>query len=823
MADDYLIDETEYSNGKDEEDPILVAQRYLNIFHQIHIFNANKKAEFDQALLSMPEKIKGLMPTIPGGRVLLEHIKELEENQGISSGETSELIAKNIEEEKKSIDNLKPHSASGSGELTLSSDFAESLATSLASALQSNNVASSGNGMSELASMLNKSFNAYTASMQNLTAHLIQRNTASPVQSQVLSAVTPATQQNLQNNNSTTVNNINFDTSYLNAITQALKENDNNRHEDMMQIVSALNKNLSMSGLSPLSNPAVSTVPTTTTNSVSEISTIALANSITEALKENNSQQMETIKAFGELLVQAFTQSQQELAQTLAQSTPRHTVKVVVSQDVDVEDQTNTASSPKTPNTPTALNMVGAQTQTKPESKKEKNNILKNFSDKINETTSKLTKNISQQVNNKAPQESLLNKINKSLNKINELKKQSSDNNSQNKLNTDKKIELKSQSKPEPKVEPKPQPQPKPEPKVEPKPQPQSKPEPKVEPKPQPQSKPEPKVEPKPQPQPKPEPKVEPKPQPQPKPEPKVEPKPQPQPKPEPKVEPKPQPQPKPEPKVEPKPQPQSKPEPKTQFFNDVEKPSLSKSEKTLNIDDILADIPVESDFNLDDTPDIFSDNSFSAAPKEETPAETNAPFIPSETEENGLSNSDDVNMAPKPQLHSYENALLKIKNALSSDDNVSLNHLDVKPVSLNGNEDKYSLSPQDPPVSSPFAKEKNDSQNTTNVSETSQNDEWEYVDENGNPVNNDDGEWEYVDENGNPVNGDDGEWEYVDENGNPVNNDDGEWEYVDENGNPVNSDDGEWEYVDENGNPVNSDDGEWEYVDENGNPLPSK
>ena len=161
--------------------------------------------------------------------------------------------------------------------------------------------------------------------------------------------------------------------------------------------------------------------------------------------------------------------------------------------------------------------------------------------------------------------------------------------------------------------------------------------------------------------------------------------------------------------------------------------------------------------------------------------------------------------MAPKPQLHSYENALLKIKNALSSDDNVSLNHLDVKPVSLNGNEDKYSLSPQDPPVSSPFAKEKNDSQNTTNVSATSQNDEWEYVDENGNPVNNDDGEWEYVDENGNPVNNDDGEWEYVDENGNPVNGDDGEWEYVDENGNPVNGDDGEWEYVDENGNPLPS------------------
>ncbi len=189
MADDYLIDETEYSNGKDEEDPILVAQRYLNIFHQIHIFNANKKAEFDQTLLSMPEKIKGLMTTIPGGRILLEHIKELEENKGISSGETSELIAQNLEEEKKSIDNLKPNSSSGGGELTLSADFAQSLATSLASALQSNNVTptGTGNGMEEVAAMLNKSFSAYTASLQNLTASLIQHNTSSSLQTQTLS------------------------------------------------------------------------------------------------------------------------------------------------------------------------------------------------------------------------------------------------------------------------------------------------------------------------------------------------------------------------------------------------------------------------------------------------------------------------------------------------------------------------------------------------------------------------------------------------------------------------------------------------------------
>lgn len=56
VAENYLIDDTENTNKEDEEDPILVAQRYLNIFHQIHIFNATRKAEFDQSLLAMPEK-----------------------------------------------------------------------------------------------------------------------------------------------------------------------------------------------------------------------------------------------------------------------------------------------------------------------------------------------------------------------------------------------------------------------------------------------------------------------------------------------------------------------------------------------------------------------------------------------------------------------------------------------------------------------------------------------------------------------------------------------------------------------------------------------
>ena len=258
VAENYLIDDTENTNKEDEEDPILVAQRYLNIFHQIHIFNATRKAEFDQSLLAMPEKIKELMAAIPGGRVLLEHIKEIEETRGINSGSTSELIAQNIEEEKKSIDNVQQHPTnSGGGTLTLSTDFADSLAKSLATALQNNNVAANGS-MNELAAVLNKSFNAYASSMQNLTNTIMRQNTMQtsvPVTPNGNTAAAPvAAQQNLQNNNSTTVNNINIDSSYFDSINRTLMQNDERRHEDMMQIVSAINKNIVASGFSPLAD-----------------------------------------------------------------------------------------------------------------------------------------------------------------------------------------------------------------------------------------------------------------------------------------------------------------------------------------------------------------------------------------------------------------------------------------------------------------------------------------------------------------------------------------------------------------------------------------
>ena len=666
MAENYLIDDTENTNKEDEEDPILVAQRYLNIFHQIHIFNATRKAEFDQSLLAMPEKIKELMAAIPGGRVLLEHIKEIEETRGINSGSTSELIAQNIEEEKKSIDNVQQHPTnSGGGTLTLSTDFADSLAKSLATALQNNNVAANGS-MNELAAVLNKSFNAYASSMQNLTNTIMRQNTMQtsvPVTPNGNTAAAPiAAQQNLQNNNSTTVNNINIDSSYFDSINRTLMQNDERRHEDMMQIVSAINKNIVASGFSPLAATAIN-------NSVSsDVPATAIANSVTEALRQNNSQQMEAIKAFGEMLVQAITQSQQELAQTIAQSTPRHTVKVVVSQDVDVDDQTgstvvNKSSLPQTnketKNTSPAKNNLN----------KDNSNFMKSFSDKINETTNKIAKNFETKTagnnpNKQSGSDTLLNRINKSLNKINEIKKQTE------KSFSDLKNDIKEKSQPKPELE----------------------------------------------------------------------------------SEPKPQNQPNMEPKSEPKQQLLTEDQILTNIIPAAE--TSNKNNDNLSIDDILASIPTENDEtnNNHEVPDIFADNSFSAPQTDVSDLdktdiskdsddvldladlELDTPKTP-ESADKQQNTSLQEPAYKKSQLHSYEDALLKIKNALnsdSSDNNVSLNNLDVQPVSLSGDDLLAKTEAEKTQPQNIF------SEQPQKLADFDDNDsKWEYVDENGNPIDN--------------------------------------------------------------------------------------
>ena len=122
-----------------------------------------------------------------------------------------------------------------------------------------------------------------------------------------------------------------------------------------------------------------------------------------------------------------------------------------------------------------------------------------------------------------------------------------------------------------------------------------------------------------------------------------------------------------------------------------------------------------------------------------------------------------------------FSAAMQKIKNAITEPADISLDEINVKPISLSGDDDLTTS------MTDAFKVEKKETSLPPAFDyKLSDDEEWEYVDEDGNPI--DPSEWEYVDENGNPI--DPSAWEYVDENGNPV--DPGEWEYVDENGNPI-------------------------------------
>ncbi|MCM1323646.1 MAG: hypothetical protein NC218_05750 [Acetobacter sp.] len=146
------------SDKSTEEAPILVAQRYLNIFRQIHIFNKDKRAQFDDELLALPQNITDFFKRMPGGRLLVEHIEEVKTERGIS-------FVKSSKEDFSDGDNSSDApavttagaTAAVGGNLVLDASFAETLATSMASAFkQAPTPTVSGGADPALLSSLNK-------------------------------------------------------------------------------------------------------------------------------------------------------------------------------------------------------------------------------------------------------------------------------------------------------------------------------------------------------------------------------------------------------------------------------------------------------------------------------------------------------------------------------------------------------------------------------------------------------------------------------------------------------------------------------------------
>ena len=882
------------TDEEQEESIILVAQRYLNIFHQIHIFNAERRAEFDESLVQMPDKVRITMVDMPGGRVLLEHVRDLERARGIKSELLQRLIGKKdensefallakSEEESKSQSEVQPAVApvAVSGPISLDPDFAKNLASSLATAFRSNNLTPREGNLGELSDVLSKSFNSYASNMQQLTEKMLDQNMAhfNQTQKQIQSSLdqqaglqnkmqtdwndhllaniqkqedwqqqlqTKVTEQielqnqiqsrlaeqvnqqnliqsrfaenmelqnqwqtqvqnqmqslsmtaanatsampqaaaqlNTQNNNanSTTINNINVDSSCFNGLTQTIKEAEEKRSEDFKQIIEVLNKNFAQH------------------NKPQNLPIAAITDSITEALRENSKQQMAAIKTFGEILAASLRETQKELAKTLSQNTAKEKIYVLPEQ---IQTPASQQSTPREA----------------PQST-DKNNFIKNIGDKISETTAKLAQNLNTPKKDKNKDKDKDKDKDKSKDDIPTLKSETKNQEPQ-----------KQEHKPEQKA--------KSEQKNEPLTQHQTKSEKKSE------QKPETKI--------------------------KAETTSKPPVKSEPKSE-----------EIDLAALLRNEPEPTFEATTDLSLPNTDeivedndtenlldniltnkKTDAELDLTDaFLSDVTNESiadkptanhktvsepadlpqQQNEPDLADAFLDNTPAETQLKDTPqvnqkapqkhtkhSDTNALLseflqmteeltgqshtssptpeikseekpepvptpktksenkpeqtsVPKTTEVKPQPKKNEPKSQPEPKYQPskamasrYDDALQKIKDALQSDESVTLNELDdINTVSLNNDmsepQEEIAQTFDDVPLeNSDFAALFDE------PSPTTAEQEWEYVDENGNPLPNDSAEqeWEYVDENGNPLPNDsaDDEWEYVDENGNPL------------------------------------------------------
>lgn len=80
MADD-INSSASFGQSKNdsEELPIIVAQRFLNIFRQLHIFSDERREAFNKMLLELPPEVKSIFQSLPGGTPLQEYMEDLEQ------------------------------------------------------------------------------------------------------------------------------------------------------------------------------------------------------------------------------------------------------------------------------------------------------------------------------------------------------------------------------------------------------------------------------------------------------------------------------------------------------------------------------------------------------------------------------------------------------------------------------------------------------------------------------------------------------------------------------------------------------------------------
>lgn len=134
-----------------EEDPIVVAQRFLNIYRQMHIFSPERKEAFDKMLLELPPDIRGIFASLPGGAMLQDYVDDLAEKSGVQKAvhntpeihlneeahQQAQILATALAKAQSQTGaTVAPAAVSGSAKLAIDKDFAGEFAKIMGGVLQ---------------------------------------------------------------------------------------------------------------------------------------------------------------------------------------------------------------------------------------------------------------------------------------------------------------------------------------------------------------------------------------------------------------------------------------------------------------------------------------------------------------------------------------------------------------------------------------------------------------------------------------------------------------------------------------------------------------
>ena len=359
----------EYKGTKeDEEDILLTAQRYLNIYHQIHIFKEFRQKQFRQQLLEIPPEVRRVIALLPGGRVLLEHIAEIMQEEG-QSDPTLDALLLTLKQNDHFSDNkisaIKPNAPALSAPVSvpvtpqitgasieLGSNFTNALTESfqtysqnlkdlseniqkmILNNSQSNAQASEqGDINNKYAEALTTSFQTYSNDLKELTSSIRQM-----VQNQQNNTYTPTAfelggevAKNLTSSFDTYARN-------LQDLTESVKQIASNQQQPAaiaaptsVELGGDFSKALTASFEAYAHNleDLTASIKQIAANNTGQISASAssqenilpnFTDSISMVLKENAQQQMDVLKSFGEMLSKTIVDSQKELVSSIKKS-----------------------------------------------------------------------------------------------------------------------------------------------------------------------------------------------------------------------------------------------------------------------------------------------------------------------------------------------------------------------------------------------------------------------------------------------------------------------------------------------------------------------